>query len=240
MTYTDIRSNTLFVTAGLVDEDADLPMDSPHPHFGYPHSIHPGNPGSPGPGAIGQPTSLYTHTLHPVSRKEDDLGLTHLLAQVRFDRNTAAAAGQEYGARAIGEGRWDEWSRSSRGDHGGMTLGNGNHTAGLGGGGPRTAPLFPSSASDPPPIAFPAPTPTAGDSAAQALHHMTALQSLLGPMTKAAEEVEKLKKEVEMWKNDWHKVGEEKRGLKRALEEAQDKANVVDNKAVSLQSPISD
>lgn len=241
MALSETHSNTLFVTAALVDED-DLAMDSPHPHITYSHP-HPGGPGSPGPGAIGQPTTVYTQTLHPTtSRKEDDLGLTNLLAQVRFDRNTIGAAGgqTEYGGRTLGGeqvgSRWDDWGRSS--SRGIEAVGNGVFGSGAGvgaiGAGPRTAPLFPSSSSDHHLSTLHNPS----DPAAQAVHHMNALQTLLGPMTRAVDEVEKLKKEVEMWKNDWHKVGEEKRGLERALNEAQAEIKAEKDKVAAVQAEV--
>lgn len=205
-------TDTLFVTAGLVDDD-DLAMDSPHPHLGF------GVPGSPGPGAIGQPTTMYTQT-----RKVDDLGLTNLLARTRLNQTNGVT---EYGVPESVGSIWDDWGRSGRGLESGpggafdMKYGTPQE-------GPRTAPLFPTATDNAyrPPQAtqqIQGPVAPMGHAATQAMSHLASLQGLIGPMARAAEEVEKLKKEAEMWKNEWAKVGEEKKGIEQAVLEYRDK-----------------
>jgi hypothetical protein len=189
-------ADVLFVTAGLIDDD-DIPMDSPHLQNGFPRS------GLDGPGAIGQPTSMYNHT-----RKADDLGLHTLLSQARNDRAS------DYGMNEPIASRWDEYARSNSAAPGFLDNKYSSQN------GPMTASLFPGSAASPHLSLQGLHIGQAsqhGDAATQALNHLSSLQGLIAPMARAVEEVEKLKKEVEMWKNDWHKVGEEKRGIERAV-----------------------
>jgi hypothetical protein len=62
------------------------------------------------------------------------------------------------------------------------------------------------------------------DPAGQVSHHLAAIQGLLAPMMAGAEEMQRLKKEVEMWKGEWGKVDREKKrleGVVQGLEERQ-------------------
>lgn len=200
-------ADALFATAGLIDDD-DIAMNSPHLQNGFHHH------GIEGPGAIGQPTSVYNQ-----SRKPDDLGLNTLLSQARSDRAVNQSGYELADSTAA---RWDDWARLTRGVE---ATNSGYLDAKYGAGAPLTAPLFGNSSVSPQ-LSLQAlnigtsNTPThSADAASQALGHLSSLQSLIAPMARATDEVEKLQKEVEMWKNDWHKVGEEKRGMERAINE---------------------
>jgi hypothetical protein len=85
----------------------------------------------------------------------------------------------------------------------------------------RTVPAAPNSAS----AGYPVAGPTA-DPAGQVAHHLSAIQGLLGPMMSGVEDMERLKKEVEMWKGEWGRVEREKKRLEGVVQGMEDRQAV--------------
>ncbi|WVQ76165.1 hypothetical protein IAR50_005820 [Cryptococcus sp. DSM 104548] len=62
------------------------------------------------------------------------------------------------------------------------------------------------------------PTPTHRPASSSGItHHLDALRGLLGPLMADAEQVQKLKKEVEMWKGEWSKGERDRRELEERI-----------------------
>ena len=56
--------------------------------------------------------------------------------------------------------------------------------------------------------------------AEQIAHHVSALSGLVGPMIASADDNERLRKEVEIWKLEWNKAEREKRKVQGLLDAA--------------------
>jgi hypothetical protein len=65
-------------------------------------------------------------------------------------------------------------------------------------------------------------------------HHLSVIQGLLGPMISGVEDMERLKKEVEMWKGEWGRVEREKKRLEGVVQ------GMEDRQAVSHLIPLDD
>ncbi|TYJ51489.1 hypothetical protein B9479_007936 [Cryptococcus floricola] len=68
-----------------------------------------------------------------------------------------------------------------------------------------------------PPTPTQQPARTANDTAMDVARHLDSLRGLLGPLISEADQVEKLKKEVEMWKGEWSKGEKDRRGLEERI-----------------------
>ena len=55
--------------------------------------------------------------------------------------------------------------------------------------------------------------PLVGDQAAQVAHHLMSLSTIFNPLLVQSEEVERLRREVEMWKGEWANVDRERKRL---------------------------
>ena len=234
---------TMLITADLIDPVDPLMTDTSRPYS--PRLPSAGVIGQPSPTLLSRHITSHTRSSPPNSQAE--LDLAQLIAQAHRQHEVDKARSQNgsshNGVGVIGDGLngltdslrrlrtedgWDRRFISGHGDIPSPMPSSLPHSAPLPPSQPLAETKFPAGhpfhrhETPSPFAAFQASTikadvPIATDPAAQVAHHLLSLSTIFNPLLFQQDEVERLKQEVEMWKEAWGKVEKERKRLEAVM-----------------------